>query len=283
MFIAWQCPAFGADEKRGTSGGECYGEYSSRTGSGAGYANACIHSGANSYTGGNTVWYNYVSVSAGTITGTNNTVIATESVCPKNWSLPTAEQARSIGPDAGSATQIDIFSPVLGGHYDNGTLQNESVYGDWWNSTVYNGAVRSLMYYDSDNLYTRNYGSRYNGFYIRCVSEEKDVSDLTYMQDMTAKVADNPKGWTLPSNDQMDSLSGGTESGSNTYVPNFSPVLGGDYLNGKLYNESTYGYWWGSTAYNGAYRYSLGYNGSSLYTSNRVRNDGYYVRCIQAS
>ncbi|MBR3252553.1 hypothetical protein IKF84_00550 [Candidatus Saccharibacteria bacterium] len=90
-----------------------------------------------------------------------------------------------------------------------------------------------------------------------------------------------PKGWTLPSDEQTQSI--GPDAGSATYVPEFSPVLGGYYGNGTLRNESDRGYWWGSTAYNGAYRYSLGYNGSSLYTSNRVRNDGYYVRCIQAS
>ena len=80
----------------------------------------------------------------------------------------------------------------------------------------------------------------------------------------------------------MDSLSGGTESGSSTYVPSLSPVLGGRYYNGTL-NESTYGYWWGSTAYNGVRRYYLYYDGSSLYTRNGNRYGGYYVRCIQAS
>ena len=185
-------------EKRGTSGGECYGTYDSSTGtgSGGGYSNACIHSGSNSYTSGNTVWYNYGTASAGTITGTNNATITTESVCPKNWSLPTVEQARNIGPDAGSAAYIDIFSPVLGGNYGNGMLRNESTRGIWWGNTAHTGAIRYYLYYDGSSLYTADY-YRYSGLYIRCVSEEKDVSDLTYMQDMTAKVADSPKGWTF--------------------------------------------------------------------------------------
>ncbi|MBR3252659.1 hypothetical protein IKF84_01130, partial [Candidatus Saccharibacteria bacterium] len=47
-------------EKRGTSGGECYGTYNSTsgTGSGAGYVNNCIHSGSTEHSGGDTVWYN---------------------------------------------------------------------------------------------------------------------------------------------------------------------------------------------------------------------------------
>ena len=89
-----------------------------------------------------------------------------------------------------------------------------------------------------------------------------------------------PKGWTLPSRVQTRSI--GPGAGSSTYVSSFSPVLGGDYGNATLDNESTHGYWWGSEAYNGARRYYLNYNGSSLYTSYGSRYYGRYVRCVQA-
>ena len=82
-----------------------------------------------------------------------------------------------------------------------------------------------------------------------------------------------PKGWTLPSKTQID---------SQRNITSFSPVLGGHYRNGTLYYEGTHGFWWGSTAYSGALRYYLGYNGSSLYTGNYFRRDGFYVRCVQA-
>ena len=83
------------------------------------------------------------------------------------------------------------FNSVLGGYYRNGTLLNESTYGYWWGSTAYNGAQRySLGYnYNGGNLYTGNYGRR-DGSYVRCVSEEKTVTDLTYLQDMTGEIAD---------------------------------------------------------------------------------------------
>ncbi|MBR3252625.1 hypothetical protein IKF84_00945, partial [Candidatus Saccharibacteria bacterium] len=90
-----------------------------------------------------------------------------------------------------------------------------------------------------------------------------------------------PKGWTLPAKTQIDSLSGG--SSSTAYVNSFSPVLGGDYINGTLNSESTVGYWWSGTAYNDAGRYYLRYEGSSLYARNARRSSGIYVRCIQAS
>ncbi|MBQ3293460.1 hypothetical protein IJG93_04190 [Candidatus Saccharibacteria bacterium] len=87
----------------------------------------------------------------------------------------------------------------------------------------------------------------------------------------------------MPSQTQIDTI-GGASPGSTTYVGSFSPVLGGRYYNGTLNDESTYGYWWASTAYNGALRYNLGYYGSSLYTDNgRSRDSGRYVRCVQAS
>ena len=82
-----------------------------------------------------------------------------------------------------------------------------------------------------------------------------------------------PKGWTLPSKTQID---------SQRNISSFSSVLGGVYLNGILYNKDTRGYWWGSTAYNGAERYFLDYNGSSLYTNYGDRRHGFYVRCVQA-
>ena len=101
--------------------------------------------------------------------------------------MPNTKQTRRIGPDAGSATYVSSFSPVLGGSYYNGVSRNETDRGYWWSSTASNIISRYFLAYDDSNLYT-DYYRRYNGYYIRCVSEEKDVSDLTYMQDMTAKV-----------------------------------------------------------------------------------------------
>ncbi|MBQ3293226.1 hypothetical protein IJG93_02930 [Candidatus Saccharibacteria bacterium] len=191
---------------KGTSGGECYGTYNSSTGigSGAGYVNSCIHSGSTEHSGGPTVWYNYGASTAGTITSTDNTIIATESICPKGWTLPTVAQTRSIGPNAGSTTYVSSFSPVLGGYYENGTLYNESTRGLWWGSTALNGARRYYLYYNGSSLYTGSI-RRDDGYYIRCVSEEKDVSDLTYMQDMTPSVAANTaEGTTASLTDRRD-------------------------------------------------------------------------------
>ena len=97
-------------------------------------------------------------------------------------------------------------------------------------------------------------------------------SPATNTADSTESIC--PKGWTLPSNTQID---------SQRDAANFSPVLGGGYGSGALYNEATLGQWWGSEAYNGAARFRLYYNGSGLYTSNSRRYSGFYIRCVQAS
>ena len=139
------------------------------------------------------MWYNYGAATAGTIVNAGNisdTTTATQSICPKGWSLPAKTQIDSLSGGSSSTAYVGSFSPVLGGYYDYGTLHDESTYGYWWNSTAHNGAVRRALYYKGSSLYTGS-GGRSSGLYVRCVSEEKDVSDLTYMQDMTPSVAAN--------------------------------------------------------------------------------------------
>ena len=176
---------------KGTSGGECYG---TETGSGPGYVNSCIHSGSNSGTGGNTVWYSYVLATAGTIKATSssdtngNMNVAKESICPKSWGLPTTKQISNIS--GGGATYVDSFSPVTGGLYYDSELRYETR-GYWWGSEAYTNVFRYYLRYNDDNFYTSHSSDFAAANYIRCVSEEKDVSDLTYMQDMTPSVAAN--------------------------------------------------------------------------------------------
>ena len=67
-------------------------------------------------------------------------------------------------------------------------LNSESVYGFWWSSEGVSDAGRYYLRYGNSSLYTNSFGRR-NGSYIRCVSEEKTVTDLTYLQDMTGEIA----------------------------------------------------------------------------------------------
>ena len=87
-----------------------------------------------------------------------------------------------------SSVYVSTFSPVKGGNYRSGAIINVSTDGYWWGSEAHTDAAFYNLNYYNDMLYSNDY-YRYSGTYIRCVSEEKDVSDLTYMQDMTPSVA----------------------------------------------------------------------------------------------
>ena len=88
---------------------------------------------------------------------------------------------------------ITDFVPVLGGIYFNGILYDEATRGYWWGSEANNNVTRYMLDYNANNLYIGN-SRRSGGFYIRCVSEEKTVTDLTYLQDMTGEIADKING-----------------------------------------------------------------------------------------
>ena len=125
---------------------------------------------------------NYAIASAGTITSksssddSGNLNTATESVCPKGWTLPTTNQTKNN-------RDVINFSPVLGGSYLDGILHSEVSHGFWWGSEAYNGANRYYLdYHKNDSKLTSYNGRRDYGIYIRCVSEEKTVTDLTYLQ-----------------------------------------------------------------------------------------------------
>ena len=177
-----------------TSGSnQCWG-YSNTTtavGYGPGYQYNCIHSGLIKSSGDlSTAWYNFTLASAGTIFDENttssnpvtNSSPATESVCPKGWTLPSRAQTQTIGSSSGSSTYVSVFSPVVGGSYANGTLNNEEGRGIWWGSNI--GTVNFYQRYFlgyRDNILDAKSGSRYAGMYIRCINKQKTVLDLTYI------------------------------------------------------------------------------------------------------
>ena len=77
----------------------------------------------------------------------------------------------------------------MGGRIANGVWHDQQSISRWWGSEAKDSiaASRYLLGMDGSNL-TSSSGSRLNGLYIRCVSEEKTATDLTYMQDMTPEI-----------------------------------------------------------------------------------------------
>ena len=159
----------------GITGGECYGSN--------GYNNVCSHiAESTEVPSGKTtedigVWYNYMAATAGTISGSSNTTEATSDICPSNWHLPnynTNKPAGSINSLFGSTILRDVFSPVAGGYYSNGSIVKADN-GYWWSSTAESSTYRHYRYYlhyTGSGLDTTSYHSslnRSNGEYIRCV------------------------------------------------------------------------------------------------------------------
>ena len=144
--------------------------------SGDSYDEARIHSGSDR-SGKPTVWYNYAAASAATITGYSNMDYAAYDICPKGWRMPSVEEISSI------TSSSSVFSPVVGGRYVNGALENAYI-GFWWSATAskINSAVRyNLFGYGdgSDLVVAENNVARYAGFYVRCVKAEPQMQDVS--------------------------------------------------------------------------------------------------------
>ncbi|MDO5480672.1 MAG: hypothetical protein Q4F58_03335, partial [Candidatus Saccharibacteria bacterium] len=103
-------------------------------------------------------WYNYVAATAGTISGSSNSIDATKDVCPAGWRLPSNSEQSSITSYAAG------YSPTGGGRYSNGV--NTGAGTGYWGSTVSNATERWGL---SGNVATNDY-LRYRGLYLRCIS-----------------------------------------------------------------------------------------------------------------
>ena len=155
---------------------------------------------------------------------------------------------------AGGTTLTSTYSNVSSSY----TLPTDSTSG-------FNDYTVANMHY-SGNTTT---GAWYN----YCAASAGTVCSET-KQDASYDIC--PKGWRLPTKTEFDGING------TSYTSAFSPVTGGNYINGSL-GDTSGGYWWSSTANGSSYQYSLGYKGSSLGIYMGRKITGSYVRCIRSS
>ena len=106
-------------------------------------------------------YYNYCAASAGSVCEQTERD-ATQSICPKDWRLPTSSE------QSGITGYVSAFSPVLSGLYNIGTLSNTGSYGYWWSATAYDSNNQYYLYYNGSSLNT-NYGNKGRGFSVRCI------------------------------------------------------------------------------------------------------------------
>lgn len=125
------------------------------------YTEGRIHNSGNTTTG---YWYNFCAASAGTNCQDSTKYDTTYDICPKGWRLPTYNEFSGIT----GTSYISAFSPVTGGNYYNGSLNNTSG-GDWWSSTASYGHHQDYLHYYGSSLSTSNGGNKYYGLYVRCI------------------------------------------------------------------------------------------------------------------
>ena len=155
------------------------------------------------------------------------------------------------------------------------TSEDSNVVGSWEfpnNSlTLGNSYTEARSTLSDDTEHALEYG----GYYNFCAASAGTNCQTSSVFDATYDIC--PKGWRLPTLNEM--------SGITSYVSAFSPVYSGYYSAGSLTDTGFGGYWWSATAYssNSNRQYGLNYYGGILRTRNYNKYLGFSVRCIRSS
>lgn len=108
-------------------------------------------------------YYNYCAASAGTVCQVSTAQDATQDICPKGWKMPSLTEMQTV------TSYASAFSPVYGGNYYDGTLENDGSSGTWWSSTANGNIYLYYLGYNNGSLNTSSNGLKYIGFSIRCI------------------------------------------------------------------------------------------------------------------
>ena len=165
-----------------------------------------------------------------------------------------------------------------------------------------NVANTSITLYSLNSSNTGNFNAysghcdSTNGYNYACVYDSGDTTTgvwYNYYAATAGTISTNsnqdeatsdicPKNWHLPS--YNTSSPAGSINSITSQATAFSPVTGGYYINGSLY-DTGHGNWWSTTVRTATYRRYLFYNGSSssLTTGNDDRYKGFRIRCVRTS
>ena len=143
-------------------------------------------------------YYSFYTATAGT-GGTSlatNGANAPSSICPKGWRLPTGGgtgEFDTLYRQYNSAALImGVPNFTLSGNVYNGSVHSQGSYGYFWSSTVLAANSAYNLYLTSSGVGPAYDSNKNRGYPVRCVAEDRTtISDITYMQDMTSKIAEN--------------------------------------------------------------------------------------------
>ena len=125
------------------------------------------------------IYYNYCAASAGSYcyAGGAGTGDASQDICPAGWRMPNGGasgeyQALFAAYSSNVANFQSALSTPLSGYFGSGTAGEQGTSGNFWSSTRYNGNYMYRLSFGSSTAYPQyyNYGYRYNGFSVRCIS-----------------------------------------------------------------------------------------------------------------
>lgn len=140
-------------------------------------------------------YYTFYTATAGTGGTSLTSGNAPSSICPKGWRLPTGGSSgefQTLYNNYNSAAlMMDEPNFVLSGNVYTGSVYDQGSYGLFWSSTVLDADYAYHLYLNSSGVYPAYYNGKGFGFSVRCVAEDRTISDITYMQDMTSKIAEN--------------------------------------------------------------------------------------------
>ncbi|MBR3220300.1 hypothetical protein IKF76_00315, partial [Candidatus Saccharibacteria bacterium] len=149
-------------------------------------------------------YYNWYTATAGTGTAAMTSGVATSSICPKGWRLPTSNSTTAdFNAMTNSIIQLDTNANNvpdksfvmqsaphyfnLAGNY-NGGANYRGVYGNWWSSTPNTASYGYSLRLSRASVHPQYYGSRAYGFSVRCVAENQDLTTISTMQQMTPEI-----------------------------------------------------------------------------------------------
>ena len=148
--------------------------------------------------------YNYCAASAGTYCTDPASGPGNESadICPKGWRLPTDNtggEFATLYANASYNTNAKMRASVanggaafaLAGNFLSSTPTNQGKFGFYWSSTRYSNSVMYYLDLNTSDVYPSSINDRNRGYSIRCILEDRDITGVTYLQDVNHIVFNN--------------------------------------------------------------------------------------------
>lgn len=106
-------------------------------------------------------YYNYMATSADTATSSKTSGDISDSICAKNWHVPSTNQQTVV------KSYESIYGVGLRGFY-NGTLSSVGSNGSYWSRTVISSTHANTMHENGGHL-DNSSAVRYLGLSLRCL------------------------------------------------------------------------------------------------------------------